>query len=261
MILGVVVSSDDRDDTPRGHRRPISQPASAHWDDDRRATVGRRRVTTAVRGTTIGGAPVVLAQRTEVDDRDPVEHEAADRTPVFELVDEPITKHQAHDLIKWVQKIARKLEDASSEEKRNMDELRTLFAQPPPAAVTALQAQVDELRARPAFAVVDRLDRIDRDLAEFREILEGDGKKKPGLVTQVEDHDTVIKPTRSLARWAFGGAATAALLLAAFLYDRGDKERGVRDQIQQLERTVDRLDQHDRDRRFSFPDPHQQGTP
>ena len=234
------MSSDDRDDTPRGHRRPISQPASSHWDDDRRASVGRRRVTTAVRGTTIDGVPVVVAHHGEP--ADPVEHEAADRTPVFELVDDPITKHQAHDLIKWVQKIARKLEDASSDEKRNMDELRALMEKPPPAAITALQAQVDELRARPAFAVVDRLDRIDRELAEIREVIEGDGKKKPGLAAQVEDHEKVVAPTRRIANWAAGGAIAAVLVVGGFLYHRGSDEQAVTDRLQQLERTSERCE-------------------
>lgn len=213
------MSSDDRDDPPRGNRRPISQPAATHWDDDRRATVGRRRIHTAVRGTTIDGVPVVLAQQTEHGD--PVEHEGADRTPVFHLVDAPLTEAGAHELIRWVKRIERKLEDASSDEKRNMSELRKLMAQPPHAAIIALQA----------------------DVAKLVVAIYGNGSKdQPGFAARLDDHDTVIRPTRSLARWALGGAATAALLVAAFLYHRGGAEQLVTDQIQQLQRASERCD-------------------
>jgi hypothetical protein len=117
------------------------------------------------------------------------------------------------------------------------------MAQPPHAAVAALQAEVAELRLRPAFVAADRLDQLARDMARVTLTLYGNGTKdQPGLTARVDDHDTVIKPTRSLARWALGGAATAALLVAAFLYHRGGAEQLVTDKLQQLERASERCD-------------------
>lgn len=254
--------SDDRDDTPRGHRRPISQAPASHWDDERRATVGRpdgrRRVTTAVRGTTISGVPMVVAHSSE-SPVDPVEHAEADRTPVFHLLEQPLTEAGASELIAYMKRIVRKLEDASSDERRNMDELRTLMATPPPAAIAALEAQLAELRARPMAG--DRLEQLVRDVAELREAVEGDGtERRPGLAATVEAHERVVAPTRKLANWALTGAAAAVLVVGGFLYRRGSEEQAVRDQLQQLERAAERCErQLDRDHRFDIPSPTPQG--
>lgn len=193
------------DDTPR--QRPPSSNGT-HWDDERRALVGRRRIVTAARGVTIESVP---SEFTDDEGTNPLDLFAPGR---HERRGSP-GRVSEHDL-------AERLRTADGDAYE---------------AIATLAVELSAAKQRERSANKD----LDKQFRAFLAQQPG-GARFDELAAKVAGHDQVITPTRAIARWAAGIAFAALLAVGAFLYHRGADEQSVRDQLQQLARDLSRLE-------------------
>jgi hypothetical protein len=195
-----------------------SQRRGRHWGADQRALVGQRRKITGARGSLVDGVPVLTSEAIV----EPVEDD--DRTPVFDRVDGPaLTVEDGAAIMRALARVRRELEDRSDSDRRGMDEVRKLLAQPPPTAIVQCQADVAALRA---------------EVARLRDA--------PGLqLDELHDKHAAMErdlaPIKRLGRWAAGIAFSALIAVGTFLYVRGTSEGGDRVRLERLQRDVEEL--------------------
>lgn len=203
--------ADDPDDTDSQRRR-------RHWGDDRRALVGQRRKITGIRGSLVQGVPVVTESVVEQV------HDYEDRTPVFDRIEgRPLTEEDGAAIMRALARVRAKLEDRSESDRRGMEEVRKLLAQPPPTAIVQLQRQLAELAHQLAARVAI------------------DPQKIEDVETAISGLKTDIAPIKRLGQWAAGIAFSALVAVGIFLYSRGTSEGGDRVRLERLQRDVEEL--------------------
>ena len=183
------------------------------------------------------GAPSVNG---DYDHEDTSPIDLFDRSP--RDAEEAIIRHLRRDpkrLIEYVGKIAaraqqlstefrRRVAHESSENQRQLEELRELLNKPPNGALTRVKEQVDGL----SEAV--------HELAERAEEIEK-------LVVRVESIESTIKGVRGFSKWAISGLITAVLGSAvgiiATLQARAKEEGAAAERSAQMRRDLDEIEE------------------